>query len=253
MPQYSIVYIRVSVDDLTLVRQQGDTLAHYCHKMNRRVSFTLNLREALSAAPAAITAGVQQVALYLSTPATLVPLGEFNESDAEVLYRAATADSVRRRVLFDALPSLGYVLLYGVSENVCKAVEEAFPHTTFHNALLPLLQRREGVDGEGVTLQVYVHEDQTDALCWQGRKLMALNTFTTRHTDDATFFLLGMVEALAIPADSLTVKVAGEARKQQAVVQSLLRFVSSAEAIGDSRNALPYDLAQAVRFEVQKA
>ncbi len=257
MPNASTIYIRLSASDLTLVRPTDTKPVVHRHRLNRRVSFTLNLREALATAPASLTEQIEQAEVYVTTSVVLVPLSEFNESDAQTHLSAAFRQEERTRVLYDVLPSLNTVLVFRVSDNLCHAIEEAFPKSRYHNALTPILQRGPQVLSGQHNLLAYVHEDCTDAILWEGNKLVALNTFTTKHADDAVFFILGMTQALGIDAASLQAYVVGEARKQKELVQALSRFVPQVEAIANTAETakddspLPYPLTCALTFSIR--
>lgn len=242
------LFLRISPDDLTLARTGDAGVTAYRHRINRRVSFTLNLREALAAAPKTVTADVARAEVYLTIPVVTVPLSEFSEAEAETIHHTAFRAEPRSRVLYDPLPADEMVLVYAVGDHVCHAVEEAFPAVAYHNALSPVLQRGNPAATEGHTLLAYPHEDRTDAILWQGRRLLALNTFATKNADDATFFLLGMAQALGLAAEELHVAVAGEARRQASLAASISRFVKAAETLPAEKNSIPYALACAMTF-----
>ena len=255
MSQTSPLYIRISADDLTLARPAGQKKLVFRHRLNRRVSFTLNLREALAEAPTAITTEAIQAEIYATAPVSVVPIQEFSESEAAAHHTTTFRAELKSRILCDGIPSLESVLVYAIPENVCRALEDSFPQTRYHNALTPILQRGSTSTDGGSSMLAYIHEDQTDAILWEGRKLLALNTFTTKHADDAVFFILGMAQALGLSADNLRAVVVGENRKRAALIEALSRFVATDD--GDASNAftahsseipLPYPLACALTF-----
>lgn len=237
------LYLRVSADDVTLVRAAEGAPSLHRHRLNRRVSFTLNLREALATAPAALTQQVERVEALCASPFSLVPLSEFAEADAAALYGASFRPQPRSRVLFDTLPALGYALLYALPEANCRALEEAFPHIALRNALTPVLLRAGAtLLGTQGFLQTYVHEDATDVALWAGRQLIAANTFATRHVEDAVFFILGFVGALGRKPEELRFLVGGEGRKREALQTALARFAPDTVTLESQHAALPYDV-----------
>ena len=255
-----ILYIRISSDDLTLARSIGQKTLVFRHRLNRRVSFTLNLREALAEAPAAITAEATQAQVYVTAPVSVIPIQEFSESEAPAHHAATFRPEHKSRILCDGIPTLESVLVYAIPENVCHALEDSFPHTRYHNALTPMLQRGSLSVNEEYTVLAYAHEDKTDVIMWEGRKLLALNTFTTKHTDDAVFFILGMAQALGIPAENLRSVVVGDNRMRTALIEALSRFLTTED--GDVSNTfttrssdipLPYPLACALAISQASA
>lgn len=245
----SSLFIRTSADDLTLARVVSQRMVSHRQKFNRRVSFTLNLREALAAAPSSITADVNQVEVFITAPVSVVPLSEFSESEVPTIYQATFRNNDRVRVLSDVLPAGQIALVYGAAENVCRAVAEAFPNVSYHNALVPILQSGPIVHSDGLTMVVYGHEDQTDVVLWDGRTFLALNTFTTHHAKDAAFFVLGMMQALGYEASDFHLSVVGEEPKRGAIVKALAPFVSaSGETLSAGFSKLPYPLACAMRM-----
>lgn len=253
MSQISPIYIRISADDLTLARPTSQNTPVYRHRLNRRVSFTLNLREALAAAPMEITADATLAEVYATAPVCVVPLTEFNESEAAEHYATTFRAENKNRILCDGIPTLESVLIYAIPESVFRTLEDTFSQIRYHNALTPILQRGPMTISDENTILAYIHEDQTDAILWKGRKLLVINNFTTKHINDAVFFILGMSQAIGIPAAELRAIVVGEKRKRVALIEALSSFVTTSDgndsstlAAQSSENPIPYPLACAL-------
>ncbi|MBR1837937.1 MAG: DUF3822 family protein [Bacteroidaceae bacterium] len=250
MPNNPALFIHVTADDLTLARRFDSELQTHRQPFNRRVSFTLNLREALAAAPASLVADVPQAEVYVATPVSVVPLSEFAETDAEAIHRATFRSEERSRLMTDVLPAAQIVLVYEVAENIVRAIEEAFPKTNYHNALSPIVPRTPLSASAQAVVRVYVHENTTDALVYQGSKFIALNSFQTRHADDASFFVLGMTQALGYEASDIQAVVVGDERRRIATERSLSQFVATqTEELSPHFASIPYSLAVAMMFQ----
>lgn len=252
MKESEPLYIRVSSNDITLVRMDGQQPHVYRHKLNRRVSFKLNLREAITALPKLIGAEAEVAEVYLTEPVSLVPLTEFSEAEAANIAKSSFREVQRSRVMFDPLPALHTVLVYQTQDTLCKTLEEAFPKVNYHNALSPVLMRGPEATMRTHKMQTYVHEDGTDVVLWEGTKMVAVNCFQTRYADDAVFFMLGMVQAMGLQLDELSASVAGNARSRAEVVGALQRFIPDCRETKIGDDDLPYSLACVLMFRPRR-
>ena len=72
--------------------------------------------------------GSASVNVGVLSPATVLPLAEFEESTVETVYQfvfdGRRAPKTPRRVFYDLLPSSNGVLLFGVEERICTEIEQ---------------------------------------------------------------------------------------------------------------------------------
>lgn len=170
------------------------------YAMRHTTSLSGNLREARTTVPL-LEAPITHTTVLVSAPVTAVPLDDFQEEDCEPLYNACFATDRPHRIFYDVVPSAHVVLLFAVETAVCHSLEEAFGKVYFTSALTPLL-RHFGVKALNASPQrvfVHRHDESVDIAIFEGKNLLALNTFNVQTATDVAYYVFNLLRKLDLP------------------------------------------------------
>ena len=136
--------------------------------------------------------GSASVNVGVLSPATVLPLAEFEESTVETVYQfvfdGRRAPKTPRRVFYDMLPSSNGVLLFGVEERNCAEIEQELGEVHYFSPVSGLLQWMAGRKQTARQRRIFVHcrSTQIDVGYFEGHRIFAFNTFDVQRP--TTFF-----------------------------------------------------------------
>lgn len=261
-PLGGTLYLRRDGDTLTLTRYEAGREPRYAlaqRGVRDEASLSASLRSLLSELGGAVERETVQV--YTCSAAVAVPLAEFQEEDSRDIFAACFAPSAGQRVFYDPAPSANAVLLYGIDESFCQAVEEVLGEGVhFVSALSPLLRHfaaKSAGAGAGVRIYLNRREGETDLFAFDGARLLLINSFATAAAMDAAYFALHTARTLSPQAAALPpLYVAGSEAGRTELVETLRKYDPEVYAIAPAaefnRNplatdpAVPFDLAVAI-------
>ena len=224
------LYIRITSDDISFaIGKQVDDLHFSVHRLDRRVSFTINLRRAVEVEPlmAQEYAGVEVI---VSGAVIAVPLSDFREEDCETLYDSCFRAGHKHRVFYDTLPSANVVLLYAFDENCWRALKEKFGKVLYISEQTNRLRRYSMLSSAASAKRMflYLSHKKLEMSVFEGVRLLMLNTYDAKNADDVAYYALGVMEALGMlhSADSL-VMIDGEAMPCKQARGALEKFVKN--------------------------
>ena len=133
------------------------------------------------------------VEVYCAEPATLVPLKEFEEEDANDIY-FFNYPSLRQsnRVFYDTLPYLNAILVFSIDKGVCHSLKEFYPQVKFHCTLTSLVLQhasRYPFQISSPRLYCYVNEGRLTTTVIKDGQLRFMNSYTLHHTTDALYYI----------------------------------------------------------------
>lgn len=249
--------IRISDTDICFaIYEAGNppTFTFQPYHVKPQVSLMVNLRTAISQIDM-LQHTFEQVAVYVNAPVTPVPLTEFQEEDVDMLYKYCFSSSEKQRVFYDTVPASNAVLLFGLSENTCRTLEEAFGNVRYTAALTPVVQhfaRKSVMANETKRLFVYTHDGVIDVVVLDESRLVMLNTYSVQTLTDVDYYVFNMAKHLGVDVQSTPIFVAGIPMLREPVVSELQKYANSVYSINPSgefnRNivsiteGVPYDL-----------
>lgn len=139
--------------------------------------------------------GSASVNVGVLSPATVLPLAEFEESTVETVYQfvfdGRRAPKTPRRVFYDMLPSSNGVLLFGVEERNCAEIEQELGEVHYFSPFSGLLQWMAGRKQTARQRRIFVHcrSTQIDVAYFEGHRIFAFNTFDVQTADDVLYSL----------------------------------------------------------------
>ena len=146
--------------------------------------------------------GSASVNVGVLSPATVLPLAEFEESTVETVYQfvfdGRRAPKTPRRVFYDMLPSSNGVLLFGVEERNCAEIEQELGEVHYFSPFSGLLQWMAGRKQTARQRRIFVHcrSTQIDVAYFEGHRIFAFNTFDVQTADDVLYFTCQLARAV---------------------------------------------------------
>ena len=168
----------------------------------------------------------ERVHVGVLSPATVVPLAEFEESTAEALYQfvfdGRRAPQTPRRVFYDMLPSSNGVLLFALDEGHCAEVERELGEVHYFSPFSGLLQWMAGRKQTARQHRVFIHCRTTQ---------IAFNTFDVQTPEDVLYFTCRLAQQFGVDFTSTPFIVCGRAEKIPVVAGCLHPYVAEVECV----------------------
>ncbi len=253
------LYIRLSDTDIHFARfdnNDGKAFHFTTYHLRPQISLTMNLRNAMESVD--LLHGYQgRVEVLVNTPVTPVPLADFQEEDCDTLYDYCFTEETKHRVFYDTIPAANAVLLFGLGENVCHAIEEAFGDVRFASSRTALLQhlatKALGTGTHRRRLFVYTHEGVIDVAVFDDTRLLMFNSYNVRTLTDVAYYTFNLARHLGFAPQTEPIYVAGEELLRTPVVEELQKYASQVFAINPAADfnrhiaattaGIPYDMS----------
>ena len=222
------LYIRITGDDISFaIGKQVEDLQFSVHRLDRRVSFTINLRRAVEAEPLTKLERVG-VDVIVSGAVIAVPLSDFREEDCEPLYDSCFRPAHKHRVFYDTLPTANVVLLYALDDSCCRAIKEKFGKVIYISEQTARLRRYSMLSATASAKRIFLHlvHRKLEMSTFEGTRLLMLNTYDTKNADDVCYYTLSVMQALGMsPAEGTLVLLEGEKMACKQAKKVLEKFV----------------------------
>lgn len=200
------LYIRFSNNSLAFGRYETGTDGAFSYKpwqVRPHTGLVANLHEALATLP--MTEGADRTEVVLATQSVVVPLAEFEETDCEHIYDFCVLNDLPHRVFYDTLPAANAVLVYGMTDIVCRAFEDVFHSVHYTSTQMHSLRRLTAYDyrpgGQKRTF-IYLHDDSADIAVFDEYRLLFANTFEVADTPDIVYFTFNVADKLSLHPES---------------------------------------------------
>lgn len=190
------------------------------------ISMAANLRQAF-AEDGLLQEGFRRAMVMLDTPTLLVPVEEFREDEAALLYRHAFIDSGGLMVLHNVLPFLNAVAVYGINKDLHMVLTDRFSDVRFATVSQPVWMRMHQRSFSGVHHKLFgfFHDDKLDVFAFDKNRFRFANTFATAHYKDAVYFLLYTWSQLGYDANLDELHLSGLLPEREECLAALRRFL----------------------------
>lgn len=225
------LYIRISQKEFIFARYdhlKPQTLNYVVYKLQPNISLNANIHEAIRRVT--LTKGdFSYVRVLVEGPATLVPLNDFDEDDAESFYFFNLPEKRKwRRVCYDTLPHLNAVLLFSIDKDVYHTLEESFQNLFVQSAETPLLlhfAQCSPVSLRQGRMFANLTDGRMSVMGFRKGKLGLYNSYVLHHENDAAYYLLRTVKSwdFNIETDELFLK--GETSLVEKLQRALSPYV----------------------------
>ena len=181
--------------------------------------------------------GRASVNVGVLSPATVLPLAEFEESTVETVYQfvfdGRRAPKTPRRVFYDMLPSSNGVLLFGVEERNCTEIEQELGEVHYFSPFSGLLQWMAGRKQTARQRRIFVHcrSTQIDVAYFEGHRIFAFNTFDVQTADDVLYFTCQLARQFDVDFSATPFIICGRPDKMPVVAACFRPFVAEVECV----------------------
>ena len=212
-----------------------------------------NLREALRTLPL-LEDSFERVLVMVDTPTLMVPANEFDEADAETLYRHAFTGQEQQQVMHTVLPDLNAVVLFSVQKDLRTVIEDNFSDVRYTAAVAPVWRHlhQRSYTGQHLKLFGYFHDRQMEVFSFAQNRFKFCNSFTVNNPNDALYYLLAVWKQLSMEAEHDELHLVGDIPERDQLLEEAQRFVKRVFYINPSGEfnrapvtqikGMPYDL-----------
>ena len=199
------------------------------------ISMAANLREAFKAF--AKEFDLPNVRVLTNTPVLMVPIEQFQETDATPLYLHSYPRSEKDVVKFNVLPSLNAVCVYCINKDLLMVLTDRFNDVQLMHTMIPVWNylHQRSFTGHRSKIYGYFHDKQLDIVSFQQNRFKFCNAFETTRAHDSLYFLLYVWKQLNLKSEYDEIHILGDIPKQDWLLDEMRRYVKNAYVI-------PFDL-----------
>jgi len=192
--QQARLTIRVSNNTLSfsvIDREAEHQVIYEPYTVKSGVSMAANLRQAFKESDLLLR-GYLKARIYIDTPLLIVPIEEFKEEDAPILYHHAFTGHDSDAILYRVQPNLNVVAIFCINKDLKLVVEDNFKDVRFTPILQPVWNYLHQHNFTGIhrKLYAYCHEKKLDIFCFEKNRFKFFNSFEASHSKDALYFIL---------------------------------------------------------------
>ena len=249
--------IRVSDTRLCFARyelRREPLFAFSSWQLRQEFSLLQNLREAMDREEL-LQAPTSHIEILCCQPVTPVPLADFQEEDCTNIYKYVFHQERPHRVFYDTLPCANAVLLYGMKEEVCRAIEEVFGQVHYTSALTSLLAHlsQKGLsNGTGRRFFCHIHNNAMDFAAFNYTRLELINTYEIHNTADAAYYAFNAAQKLGADTRQDSFFITGNKAEREKTVEEFRQFAANVYGVNPTAEynrsivattpGVPYDM-----------
>ena len=164
---------------------------------------------------------------------TPIPLADFQEEDCDAFYNYCFKPTVPHRVFYDVVPSANLMLVFGLPESTCKAIEEALGEVHYVAALTPVLKQfiHKSALTLGAQLYIFAHEKSVDMTLLDGARMLILNSYEVASASDAAYYAFNIINHHGLKPQDTPIHIAGIPELRNPLIAEFGKFAPQAVPI----------------------
>lgn len=218
------------------------------------ISIAANLREAFKTGKL-LQREFQRVQVCLDTPTLMIPVEEFVEEQAGLLYQHTFTDNGNGMILHSILPDLSVAAVFAMNRDLRLVIDDHFRQVR----IIPLIQpicshlHRRSFTGMRHKLFAYFHDKRLEILSFQQHRLRFYNAFDAAHSRDAVYFILYVWKQLGFDALQDEIHLVGDMPDASWLTEALRHYVQKVYTINPSAefNRAPVTQVKGMPFDLQ--
>ncbi len=157
---------------------------------------------------------------------TLVPLEQFEDDQAELLFYYTHTKIANEIVLYNILKKNNTVVVFGMDRSTYTFLTEHMRHIEFFAQATPMLERNQSKSRFGNNRKLYAHmrPESLSIYAFDNGKLLLVNSFDCTNTPDRVYYLLYVWKQLEFDQLKDELHVSGAIDKE-ALHESLSKFI----------------------------
>ena len=226
--------IRLGQSSIDFAQTTSDTndVSYESYHMNQGISPAANLRDALGAGKIINNSSSSLIQIVMiDAPLMLVPVDDFNDNDADTLYRHAypATGTVQSAIVGSSVvPALDVVALFAINKDVHTVVTDHFAQAKFMPAMQPLwtyLNSHSALIPQSNVLHVCFHDGQMTAFSVRNNHVRFCNSFQTSRANDAAYLTLNVWTQMGMDAEHDVVSIIGTPPEGDQFAEIIRRYV----------------------------
>lgn len=165
---------------------------------------------------------------------TLIPSLLFDPSEKQTYLDFIHEKDDTTETLFDRLPQLDMVNVYGASANLLEAGLQVFPGAkTFHHStalIYSICLNFKNRLSRGKAF-IYVRESDFDLLIFDGKQLNYFNSFHLMVPGDLIYYVIFVMEQLGLNPEETEVALMGNIDRDSEIYELLYRYIRNIEFV----------------------
>lgn len=197
------------------------------YKTDPRLPLAANLREAFRQTDWLRLPFGRTAVMTTDGRTTFMPLGLFEEEQAENVFCFNLGRRDNETVLYNILPNQGIVTLFGIDRSAYRCLLEQWPEAQFYAQATPCIERFLTDSRTTVNRRLYAMMRTGSIGCYathHGRLLLA-NSLPAQTVTDCLYFLLYLWKQLDFDRENDELLLAGELPEEEVLLTQLRRFV----------------------------
>ena len=162
----------------------------------------------------------------VSTDYIAVPDQFFDEKIAKTYFNFNVKDN-KGHILHTGLHDLGCHLIFDIDEDVYSFLSRNLWNPVFSNHTAELLNYCSSIDNHLSEKRCFInfHEKLFDVCCFQGRKILSVNSYKIEGPFDALYFITGIWEKLPLDQENDLLYLCGSSDAQRETVDTLKKHI----------------------------
>ena len=177
------------------------------YTLKSKMSMAANLREAFqqNTLPAQDFQGAR---VLVDSPALMVPLREFDEQQAAMLFQQTHGHHgelhEQATVMHNVMDSLNAVVVYQLNSDLRLVIEDHFENVSYEHMMQDVWTQsyQQNRHGKRNRLFAHLHDKRLEAFCFDANRFRFCNSFEINDNRDAAYFLLAVWKQLAFDSQS---------------------------------------------------
>lgn len=217
------------------------------------VSPAANLREAFKTSDI-LQRPTHKALVFIDTPTLLIPIEEYDESQADILYNHVVTGYSSHAVMGSVLPDLNAVALFAVNKDLKLVVEDHYSDVRFAALMRPVWQYMHHRSFINARRKLYghFHDGKMDVFSFERNRFVFSNQYKVKTWEDAVFFLLFVWKQLAMDQQHDELFLSGTLPSQDTLVDALKKYIEKVGYVNPSTDfdrtditaikGIPFDL-----------
>jgi hypothetical protein len=194
------------------------------------LTFIANLKQAFSELDF-LTRPYKQVHIIAeSTRFTALPLNLFDEKQTEFVFGYNHLKRENETILHNVLQKHNMALIFGMDENIYQFLTKQYSHQAgFYSQITPLIDYFSTIGEEKNILSkkmyIYLHEKRIDVCCFGRKRIIYLNSFECKHTEDCLYYTLHLWKQIDLNQRTDNLYLAGTMPDKKKLIRELKRYI----------------------------
>ena len=222
--------LRISPTTLSVsCLEQGKPFAFAPVPLQSHRSLIANLQEAVSTISILKERNPREATQVLVVGnVTPIPLADFQEEDCDSFYNYCFKPTVPHRVFYDVIPSANLMLVFGLPESTCKAIEEALGEVHYVAALTPVLKQfvQKSTQASGTQLYIYAHEKSVDMTLIDNGRLLIMNSYEVASAADVAYYACNIINHHGLKQQDTPIHIAGASELRNPLIAELGKYAT---------------------------